>query len=83
MSRNEDTCLFMQRAYPAYADIVECALRENSNFRDLCRDFQQCAIALEHCRTQEGSDNSERICEYEQLLAELAADVERSVEDMR
>ena len=71
-----DTRLFVQRAYPRYADVIDRGFREDPAFRDLCEDYQQCAIALEDNRRYRGGESIERIAEYEQLLGELANDIE-------
>lgn len=76
MARTENTTLFMQQAYPGYAGIVERGIRKDPAFRDLCEDFERCALALEAARQRNDDDREARINEYEQLLGELAQDVE-------
>jgi len=66
----------MQRAYPGYGDSIARGLRADPAFRDLCEDYQRCAVALEDVRQRSDDDRRERITEYEQLLGELARDVE-------
>lgn len=76
MMRTEGTRFFMYRAYPGYADAIERGLREDPAFRDLCDDFRRCAVALKDLRGQKGEYQVARVAEYEQLLSELAGDVE-------
>ena len=48
----------------------------DADFQSLCHDYDRCAEALERFRDQAES-LSERVTEYEQLLAELEGDIRR------
>ena len=50
------------------------------DFRDLCRDFDDCSIALE--RFHEVAETApERVAEYKQLLVELENDIRRALDE--
>lgn len=72
----------MQQAYPKYADLIDRGLRDDPAFRELCEDFRRCACALEEIRRRGDASRTERALEYEQLLGELAGDVESWLETL-
>lgn len=67
--------MLIQRAFPGHGALIERGLREHPTFRELCDDYRRCAIALEDRKGRACAGNSDRVCEYEQLLAELADEV--------
>ena len=50
------------------------------DFRSMCQDYDDCAVALNRFREQAGT-LPERVSEYEQLLAELEDDIHRTLDN--
>ena len=48
-------------------------------FRSMCQDYDECAVALDRFREQAESV-PERVAEYEQLLTELEDDIRRTLD---
>ncbi|MEJ2604806.1 MAG: hypothetical protein P8172_16260 [Gammaproteobacteria bacterium] len=76
MGQRETTRLLIQRAFPGHDEVIERGLREHPTFHELCDDYRRCARALEDRKRRHGSGNADRVCEYEQLLSELADEVQ-------
>ena len=66
----------IKRSFPGHDSLIDRAYQESASFRDLCRDYRECAQALERWRRLNGVDLSSRTREYLELLAELAEEVE-------
>lgn len=75
MGQRETTRLLIQRAFPDHGELIERGLLESPTFRELCDDYRRCAIALNDRKRRSRGGNAERVCEYEQLLAELAEEI--------
>lgn len=76
MRTRQDARSLIRSAFPGRDALIDRAYRENETFRDLCRDYRNCALALERLRSLNGVAPSARTQEYVQLLAELAEEVE-------
>ena len=76
MISKQDTLSLVTRAFPGRDSLIERAYRANRSFRGLCRDYRECAEALERWRRSEASASSSRIREYAELLAALAQEIE-------
>ncbi|KUL94338.1 hypothetical protein DK26_15125 [Bosea sp. WAO] len=57
---------------PAYRRALADSTRES--FLDLCEDYEVAWAGLDHC-LRAASDNSDRHIAYEELIAELEAEV--------
>ena len=68
MISKQDTLSFVTSALPGRDSLIERAYRENRSFRGLCRDYRECAEALERWRRSEVSESSSRVREYGELL---------------
>lgn len=66
----------MQTLYPDRDKLIDRGLGEYPAFLELCEDYQRCFATLENLRRSGASGHLERICEYEELLAELGREVE-------
>ena len=76
MVSSQDTQSLILSTFPGRDSLIRRAYRENSSFRELCRDYRKCAAALELWRRSEGEASSSRAREYADLLAELAQEIE-------
>ena len=83
MISKQDTLSFVTSALPGRDSLIERAYRENRSFRGLCRDYRECAEALERWRRSEVSESSSRVREYSELLASLAQEIESWLEASR
>ena len=82
MGSREDTKACVAAAFPESVSLIERAYRENSSFRDLCRDYRKCAETLETWRQSEDASSSSRAREYAELLSELAEELETWLGDV-
>ncbi len=55
-------------------------LAGDSDFQSLCRDYDRCLGALQRF-VEEAEAAPERVAEYEQLRAELEADIRRELDN--
>jgi hypothetical protein len=76
MKVSNDAKSLIGNTYPGYDEIIEHGFHEYPAFRDLCEDYRSCAIALEGWRKQGRAADEERAHEYEELLADLALEIE-------
>jgi hypothetical protein len=76
MISKQDTLSLVTNALPGRDSLIERAYRENRSFRGLCRDYRECAEALERWRRSEIGASSSRVREYAELLAALAQEIE-------
>jgi hypothetical protein len=76
MVSKQDTRSLINRAFPGRESLIERAYRGSGSFRDLCRDYRNCAAALDRWRRSDGDASSSRAREYAELLAELAQEIE-------
>jgi hypothetical protein len=75
VSRLNTQALIMS-VFPGRDALIERAFRDSNSFRDLCRDYRNCAAALERWRRSEGGASSSRAREYAELLNDLTQEVE-------
>ena len=76
MKVGNDAKSLIGKAYPGFGEIIEHGFREHPAFRDLCEDYCSCAAALEGWRKPGSTACEERVHEYEELLADLAREIE-------
>jgi hypothetical protein len=76
MKVSNDAKSLIGNTYPGYDEIIEQGFREYPAFRDLCEDYRSCAIALDGWRKPGSAAYEERAHEYEELLADLAGEIE-------
>jgi hypothetical protein len=76
MKVGNDAKSLIGNAYPGYDEIIELGFREYPAFRDLCEDYRSCAVALDGWRRPGSAAYEERTNEYEELLADLAREIE-------
>jgi len=70
------TAVMIKGAFPGHVGAIDRGLRDHPSFRELCEDYRRCASALERWRKLDGEGPASRRHEYEELLAELASEVE-------
>jgi hypothetical protein len=75
MASRQDTPSLIMRAFPGRDALIERAYRESVSFRDLCRDYRNCAAALERWRRSEDAMSAMRSQEYAELLGVLEAEI--------
>ena len=76
MKIGNDAKSLIGNAYPGCGEIIEHGFREYPAFRELCEDYRRCAVALEGWRKPDRVAYQERVHEYEELLADLAREIE-------
>lgn len=76
MKIGNDVKSLIGNAYPGCGEIIEHGFREYPAFRELCEDYRRCAVALEGWRKPGCVAHQERVHEYEELLADLAREIE-------
>ena len=64
----------LQKTLPDVAQRIETCLSEHETFQDMCENYQECALGLEHWRATP-QRHKERIEEYAQLLQELEDEI--------
>jgi hypothetical protein len=82
MGSRQDTKSCVAAAFPGSDSLIESAYRENSSFRDLCRDHRKCAEVLEEWRRSDDDASTSRAREYAELLSELESEIELFLESM-
>lgn len=82
MGSRKDTKSCVAAAFPGSVSLIERAYRENSSFRDLCRDYRTCAEVLEGWRRSGDEASSSRSREYAELLNELSCEIASWLEAM-
>jgi hypothetical protein len=75
MASRLNTPSLIMRAFPGRDELIERAYRESGSFRDLCRDYRNCAAALDRWRRSDDATSSARAREYADLLGELEAEL--------
>ena len=65
----------IKSAFPGRDELVDRGLREDATFRDLCRDYRQCAVALERWSLSSDAASASRIQEYAEILDDLSAEI--------
>lgn len=75
MNCGNDARSQLRDAFPGRDELIEQGIREHPTFRELCVDYRRCAVALEEWRRDDKA-HPERVGEYEELLAELAREIE-------
>ncbi|HSN54156.1 MAG TPA: hypothetical protein VLT32_05770 [Candidatus Sulfomarinibacteraceae bacterium] len=83
MGSRQDARLLVVRAFPDREAAIDRALRDHASFRELCEDYRKCASALKRWRRLNGDGPSSRSREYAELLADLTAELEAWLEDLR
>jgi len=65
------------KQFPEHKNILETHYRKNESFRSLCKDFRDCAKAVEYwCQSPPDNKHSHELCqEYKVLLAELKDEI--------
>jgi hypothetical protein len=81
MKRGQGTRSLIRNLYPGSAARIDRWLDESLDFRELCEDYRRCFVALESLRQLEAAAHPDRIVEYEDLLTQLAREIEQSLED--
>ena len=64
---------------PEWRSRIIDRLAADTEFRSLCQDYDDCAAALDRFR-QLAETSPGRVKEYEQILAELEADIRRALD---
>ncbi len=82
MKPGQATESLIQSLYPGREALIDRGLSEYPAFRELCEDYRRCFVALENLRRTDATEHPERILEYEELLAQLAREVEGSLEGL-
>ena len=59
---------------PDAAGRLDKCIDDHETFRDMCKDYQECAVGLEHWRATPHV-HAERIDEYSQLLMDLENEI--------
>jgi hypothetical protein len=77
-----DTKLLIQGLHLGREELIERSLREYPVFRELCEDYRRCFVALENLRVVDATGHLERVREYEELLAELARELDSFLEGL-
>jgi hypothetical protein len=76
MRSRQDARSLVRDAFPGQDALIDSGFRDHPPFRELCRDYRECAVALERWRRLTGEGPSSRAEEYTELLAELAEEIE-------
>jgi hypothetical protein len=75
MTSRQDARSLIKSNFPGHDSLIDRAYRESASFRVLCRDYRDCALALERRRRLDGAEASSETREYAELLAELASEL--------
>jgi hypothetical protein len=75
MGSGQDARSRIKRAFPGREGLIDRAFRDDPTFRELCRDYRECAIALEEWRRLHGDGPTSRSREYAELLDDLVAEI--------
>ena len=76
MKPGQGTRSLIRGLYPGLETLIERRLDEDPAFVELSEDYRRCSVALENLRRPGGAENPERVREYQELLAELARELE-------
>ena len=82
MRSRQDARSLVRDAFPGHDALIDCGFRDHPPFRELCRDYRECAVALERWRRLNGEGPLSRTREYNELLAELAEEIELWLDTM-
>ena len=74
--------MIIDSLYPDREALIERCLNEYPAFRELCEDYRRCFVALENLRVVDATGHPERVREYEDLLAELARELDSFLEGL-
>jgi len=80
MKRGQGTRLLIRNLYPGSEACIDCWLDESPDFRELCEDYRRCLVTLENLRQPNAIVLPGRILEYEELLSQLALEIEAALE---
>lgn len=83
MSSRQDTRSVIKTAFAGRDALVDHGLREDTTFRCLCRDYRQCAAALEWWRSASHAAAPRRAREYADLLDELAVEIRSRLDHLQ
>ena len=67
------------KQFPEHKNILETHYRKNESFRSLCKDFRDCAVAMEYwCKSHPDKEHVHELCEeYKSLFAELKDEIRK------
>ena len=82
MKPSQGTRSLIHSLYPGRETLIDLGFSEYPPFLELCEDYQRCVAALEDLRRPGSSGTPERVREYEELLIELAGELEGCLEDL-
>jgi hypothetical protein len=80
MTSRQQTPSLIAKEFPGRDQLIDHAYREDLSFRDLCRDYRKCAVALEDWRRSDDNAASLRAREYAELLLQLSGEIESWLE---
>lgn len=80
MKPGQGTRSLIRSLYPGRAALIDRCFSEYPAFIELCEDYHRCSVALESLRQPGGLGHRERVREYEELLAELARELDSCLE---
>lgn len=76
MKPAQGTRSLIRDLYPGREALIDRGLDEDSAFLELCEDYRRCFIVLENLRQPATNRQSDRVREYEELLAELGRELD-------
>ena len=76
MTRDRDTLLRINQCFEGPEVFIEQVYRKNAVFRSLCKDYRECAEALERWNQSESEVAVERQMEYAEMLQELKQEIQ-------
>jgi hypothetical protein len=77
MGSRKGVSSLVRNAFPGRDAQIERCFSDHPTFRELCADYDRCSQAHEHWRHLDDDAYSFRCREYAELLAELAEELER------
>jgi len=77
-----DTLSLIREMCPGRDQLIERAYRGNRPFRELCRDYRKCFVALERWKEEDPGHAVPRRQEYTELLGELRGEIQTWLEAM-
>jgi hypothetical protein len=80
MTSRQKTQSVIAVEFPGRDALIDHAYRESRSFRDLCRDYRNCADALEWWRRSDDDAAFARAGEYAELLSQLGSELESWLE---
>ena len=70
---------FILRRFPNKRDTLTRLMAEDSEFLDLCEDYDACVIALRHWTASNAPESASRADEYATLVRELKEEIEETI----